>query len=99
MWQTSEEEVVKEFSKRTAPVNVQKLGKDLNEDLGFCFRDITRDISPKYLELVGWENIENLYTNLGHLVKEMEPIRTTFRELIYEPRSPRERDGANQNNV
>jgi hypothetical protein len=30
----------------------------------------------------GWENIENVYTNLGHLVKEMEAIRTTFSEDV-----------------
>jgi hypothetical protein len=88
-WQASEEEVVKEFSKRPAPVNVQKLGNYLNEDLCCCFRDIDifrdRDnspFSPNYLKLDGWENIENLYTNFGHLVKEMEPIRTTFSEDV-----------------
>ena len=86
-WQASEEEVVKEFSKRPSPVNVQELGSYLNGRLGFCFRDIDHSYfysnnSTNYLKLDGWENIENLYTNLGHLVKEMEPIRTTFSEDV-----------------
>jgi len=79
--QATDEDVVKDFSRKPAPVNVKELGTYLNEDLGFYFRTIDNH-SCRRLQLVGCESIVNLYTGLDQLVQAMEPNRTTFSEDV-----------------